>query len=138
MTTVIDTDALLGLFNPLDEHHARSKAFMERLKEQTCEIVILPTTLGEFALLATSRIILSRTRIAVQILSGPEFRLYEVNSALTEAAISTYYQQTSKKESLFDCFVMEAAKATQADCVFSFDHGYRKNHLRLIEDVVQL
>lgn len=137
MTTVIDTDALLGLFNPVDVHHRRTLVLMERLKERSCEIVILPTTLGEFALLATSRITLSRTQAAVQVLSSPDFRLYDVNTTLTEEAVRIYQAQTSKEESLFDCLVMAAAKASQADCIFSFDRGYRKNGFSLIEDMLQ-
>jgi hypothetical protein len=53
--------------------------------------------------------------------------VYPISDDITHNAVSFYKTQTSKKESLFDCYVMAAAKKLAADCIFSFDKGYVKN-----------
>ena len=134
MITVVDTDALLGLFIPQDVHHIHALELLERLVHLEAETLILPTTLSEFALLATSRIGMRQTKAAVDELTGTSFVTCDIAEADTKEALTLYKAQTSKEESLFDCYVMAVAKKLAADCIFSFDRGYRKNGHMLVED----
>lgn len=129
MKVIIDTDALLGIFNPADSHHSQTVTISKNLAEKNIDTEILTTTLGEFALLATSKIGLKPTQHAIKILSET-MTIIETTREITQAAISIYEKQTSKEESLFDCFIMAAAKLQKMDAVFSFDKGYKKtkNH----------
>jgi predicted nucleic acid-binding protein len=137
MTTAIDTDTLLGLFMPHDVHHKTVQQILDRLADQQCALVIPPTTLGEFALLASSRIGMNQTHAAVEILTSDHFQPFAITPNITYEAATLYRQQTSKEESLFDCFVMVTAKRLEADCIFSFDHGFTKNGFVLIEDFLE-
>ena len=64
--------------------------------------------------------------------------MLEIDHELTEDALDRFYHQTSKKESLFDCYVMAAASKYQVDAIFSFDQGYKKakNKFKLVEDIL--
>ncbi len=133
-TEVIDTDALLGLFFERDAHAAAAYRIMQQLAERNTTIIIPPTTLSEFALLASSKIGVQKTQEAVERLASKHFRTFTVTPQVTHEAVALYQKQTSKEESLFDCFVMVTAQHETADCIFSFDKGYTKNGFVLIED----
>lgn len=56
MIAIIDTDALLGLANPDDGLHERAKSVLDGLEKKGFEILISPTTLCEFEIIATIRL----------------------------------------------------------------------------------
>lgn len=138
MTTVIDTDALIGLIDRDDAHYAVTHQLAQRLVALHATSYILPTTLSEFAALVTRRIGRAQAQRVVTQLIQSEYFVLPMTDEVTQAAITLYQAQTSKEETLFDCYVMAAAKTIQADCIFSFDRGYRKNAFQLIEDVVRV
>lgn len=127
MNVIIDTDALLGLFNAKDALHRQSLTLAEKLLKNKANIFILPTTLAEFALLASSRVGLDQTQTAIKHLSDSDYLPVEISENITKEAVTSYLKQTSKEESLFDCYVMAGAKIVRADFIFSFDQGYKKN-----------
>ena len=127
MITVIDTDAWLAIVNPSDALHLKAKAVLKMLDAENAHLLLLPTTLAEFTTVATSKIGLERTKDVISILIGEgNHVLLEIDDVLTVKAVEVFLEQTSKKESLFDCFVMAAARKYKADCIFSFDKGYTK------------
>ncbi len=133
MKVIVDTDALIGLVDIGDALSARSNHVAHLLAEQRATIIILPTTLAEFALVATSKIGLAATKQTVEQI----MRSYvgaDITQDVVMQATDLYYQQTTKKNSLFDCFVMVGTKQSHADCIFSFDRGYKQNGFVLIED----
>jgi predicted nucleic acid-binding protein len=136
MVVIVDTDALLALFNPEDSLARLADTVAEKLAQTGAEFVILPTTLAEFALVASSRVGVTRTRAALEQIRAMCYRMVVVDLALTDEAMNWYKKQTSKEESLFDCFVMAAVGKIGAECVFSFDKGYKKNGLVLAGDYV--
>lgn len=136
MIAIVDTDALLGLFFQEDPHTEEVKALAEKLAEREVEYWVLTTTLGEFALLASSKIGVVQTKEALKQLREMSYGVVGVDDELMNEACELYYKQTSKEESLFDCCVMAAAKKVGADCIFSFDKGYKKNGFKLAEDMV--
>ena len=139
MITIIDTDAMLALINPTDALHKKAKALLGQLYAQNAHLFILPTTLSEFSLLSVSRFGLAKTKDVVRVWTeGVSQELLEIDDALTQAAVKLFFYQTSKKESMFDCFVMAAAQKYRADCIFSFDRGYQKtkNGLKLASDLL--
>lgn len=135
--TVVDTDALLALLIVADRHHNDARSILKALNKIGEEIALLPTTLAEFALVATYRIGRVKTQRAVEILARESYALLQIDEDLTLKAAQVYLQQTSKEESFFDCFVMAAAKDLHASCIFSFDQGYTKNGFLLAKDFLK-
>ncbi len=134
MNTIVDTDALLGIANPQDVHHFHAKEIFVQLEDRRAQIILLPTTLCEFSLLATSRIGMEKTKQVVMTLQGETYTILPVTESLIKEAFMMYQKQTSKEESLFDCYIMVAVRQFHTDCIFSFDQGYTKNGLVLAED----
>ena len=113
-------------------------ALLERFVKLQCDILILPTTLSEFALLSSSRIGLLQTQEAIETIPQSGYVIPAITDETTQSSVSLYTNQTSKEESLFDCFVMVAARKYRADCIFSFDKGYFKNGFVLIQEFFEL
>lgn len=137
MKVFIDTDALLGLVYHIDPHHRSATRILAELKTKNVDLLLLPTTLAEFSLMATSRIGMAKTKRAVSDFVRIYTILLPITEELTQGALNIYDRQTSKEESLFDCYIMAAATQYKADCIFSFDRGYIKNGFILIEDFLK-
>lgn len=137
MTTIVDTDVLIALVNQRDSLHNKAKLISQRLINYGAEFILLPTTLGEFATLSTIRIGLKPTKEAIRDIATSGYITVDITDELTNQAVTLYQNQTSKEESLFDCYVMVVAKRYRVDCIFSFDHGYAKNEFVLAEDFVK-
>ena len=132
MNAIVDTDVLLGLFNTNDANHLKAVALARVTLDRGINIFILPTTLCEFALLASSRIGAKQAQQAVSTLTTSDYLGIDINEEITKEAVTLYEQQTSKEESLFDCFIMIAAKKIKADFILSFDRGYVKRGFTLL------
>src|SRR3989337_389261 len=137
MITIIDTDALLGIFNPKDPHNKASVVLLDKLLQRDDEIFLLSTTLAEFALLASSRIGIRETKKSIKRIMASDYSTLNITEEVTAKAVELYFKQTSKEESLFDCYVMVAAWKISADYIFSFDKGYEKNGFVLAKDLLE-
>ena len=144
MNIIIDSDALLALINSKDSLHERAKALLIELHTQGAELILLPTTLSEFALIATNRVGQNQTKAVVEVWTErANHQVIEVDKELTSFAVKLFQKQTSKEESLFDCFVMAAASRYKYDAIFSFDKGYLKTinkdlKLKLVSDLFSI
>ncbi len=141
MNIIVDTDALLALINPPDSLHLKAKALLTAMFAQEVQLFLLPTTLSEFSLIAASRVGLNQTKAVVEVWTeGSNHQMIEIDKKLIDSAVKLFQKQTSKEESLFDCFIMAAAVRYEYDAIFSFDKGYLKNinaglKLKLVSDL---
>jgi predicted nucleic acid-binding protein len=115
---MVDTDVLIALADEMDLLHQRALTVSRLLERQGAQLLISPTTLTEFSLVALKRLGLDVIRRSIKDLI---------------AATELFNDQSSKDESLCDCFVMALTKRTGARCIFSFDQGYPKNNFMLVE-----
>ena len=96
-------------------------------------VLLLPTTLTEFAAVAARELGLPQAQKAVHVLLN-RYTLLDVDEVLAREAVAFYDKQTSKKNTLFDCYVMAMAVRAGADCIFAFDAGYTHNNFVLAKD----
>src|SRR3989304_6154127 len=101
MNVILDTDALLGLFNIKDSHHSKALKLIEKCVDRGINIFILSTTLSEFALISSYRIGFEQTKRAVVNIVSSDYLSLDITSDLTKEAVNLYENQTSKEESLF-------------------------------------
>jgi predicted nucleic acid-binding protein len=135
MTTIVDTDTLIGLTIEADPLHERVARLYINVPHDTT-FYLLSDTLSEFATLSTIKIGIDATqRVVSDIVKSHKLITLSPEHAL--AAVELYQRQTTKENSLFDCSVMVAAGAYEADCIFSFDRGYTQNGLELLEDYLR-
>jgi predicted nucleic acid-binding protein len=135
MTTIVDTDAIFALSNRADALHARAKRILERAEQPT--LILSPTTIVEVSFTATKKLGLQRAKQVIQAITSGSMRMEMIQEHDVQSATQFFYQQRTKAESLCDCFVMALAKRMQADCIFSFDQGYKKNGFVLIEEFLE-
>ncbi len=133
MTTVIDSDILIGLFVPSDSLHELATRLQLECQAREATIYLPTAILAEFATVASHKIGLAYTQQAVAVLEQG-YNLVDVDAALMHDAIVRYHKQTTKKNSLFDCIVMATAHKLSVDCVFACDGGYKQNGFMLIEE----
>ena len=138
MISIVDTDALVGLFDKNDALHRRSKRLINSLAEENIDTALLPTTLGEFVTLATIKMGRMQTQNATNELIHSNVIHLEMTTELTQDAIGLYLSQKSKEESLFDCYNMIAARKNLVECILSFDKGYTKNGFVLAGEFVKI
>lgn len=137
MISIVDTDALFALSNIEDALHVRANHIASSLFELGSELGLLPTVLGECAGLTATRFGKPWAQQAIDhIIQIPYFHV-DVGEKMTSQALSFYRKQTSKRNTVFDCFVMSAAETYKAVCIFSFDRGYTKNGFVLAEDFIK-
>src|SRR6266496_1261903 len=136
MWVVIDTDALLAIADVHDALHQRAMVLAKKLSALNANVLLSPTTLAEFAMVATHHIGFHQAKKAVDTLYTT-YSLFQLDAVINNGAIQTYRQQTSKHNTLFDCYVMSICGETQSDCIFSFDKGYTQNGFDLLEDYLK-
>src|SRR5437660_1652068 len=91
---IVDTDPLIGLFEPKDALHDRVISIFTKLLEENIDICILPTTLGEFVTLATIRIGREQTQKALKKIQEFDFLIQDISEDMAGDAIDLYLQQT--------------------------------------------
>src|SRR3712207_7022959 len=105
MTTIVDTDTLIGLVDPTDALHTRAKTVTQQFAQYEAAMYILPTTLTEFTQIAVDRLGFTQTQGTIAHFVQAGYNMVPITEKVTVGAITLYQAQTSKKESLFDCFV---------------------------------
>jgi predicted nucleic acid-binding protein len=138
MNTIVDTDALIGLFDITDAHNKEAQRILEELTRRGINTFILPTTIAEFAAASTGNVGMTKAQEATKKILYSGMTIIEADEDLTVQAVAIYLKQGSRKETLFDCFVMAAAKKLGITHIFSFDKGYKKqkNGFLLISDLL--
>src|SRR6266508_321884 len=68
MLVVLDTDALLAIADVNDALHLRATALAKKLSTMNANVLLSPTTLAEFAMVATHHIGFQQTKKAVDTL----------------------------------------------------------------------
>lgn len=134
MISIVDTDALIGLAKPNDALHERAVNTHNHLQTLATHIVVSPTTLAEFSLVALQRLGFHDMKRTLSVILAGDISVETINDVDTRAALILYEKQTTKDNSFCDCCVMVLAKRIHADCIFSFDRGYTKNGFVLAED----
>lgn len=137
MISIVDTDALIGLTSPTDPLHERSKNVAVFLRQREAHLIVSPTTLAEFSLVGLKRLGLKRMKSALASFMEGIVIVETIGSDHVRAARELLETQQSIDHSFCDCCIMVLAKQLNADCIFSFDHGYTKNGFTIAEDFIK-
>lgn len=136
---IVDSDALIGLIHKDDSLHKRCFGLSEFLSANGFTAVVpYPIVLEAATALAKDKTI-RRPDLAARLLKdhsllrGDDIEWAGVNKLVSKL----YNPRTSKQNSPFDYYLLAVAKLNDIDLVFSFDSFYRKQGLRLVEDIVK-
>lgn len=134
MTLIADTDFLIAQLISEDTNHQRAMHSHTRIAEGDfgdVKLLLLSATLGEFATIAIIKVGLQRAKDATKNYAQM-YSLVDLTPDMVDASVELFQKQTSKENSLFDCYVMTAATAFNADYILSFDKGYPQNGYTLL------
>ena|SRR5438093_450825 len=135
----VDTDAFVALAVENDANHTKALSLLNALR--TRPSVTFFTSNYVFAESVTvisqraSHVAALQYIDAMQSLENP-FLIERADDDIEDEAIRIFKQQTSKNISYVDCTNMAFMAHLQADAIFSFDGGYRKNRLTLVSDLL--
>lgn len=139
-TIIVDSDALIALFNKDDAHAEKAERLFEALHEQRARLIYPATTLVET--IDTLQRRLKKHENAAQIamlIAEAKFATESIETidghCLKEAVIFFKFSK-SNSSTLADGVVAAVAKKYKADAIFSFDGWYKKQGFTLVTDLL--
>ena len=136
---VVDSDALIALFNKDDTNIKQAESFLEKLYDEKARLIYPATTLVETV--DTLQRKLKKHTEAVQIvkfIGNAQFAtesIEAVSGIYLKEAVKFFEQRTSHRNTLADSIVAAIAKKHNADAIFSFDGWYKKLGFKLVADL---
>ena len=133
-----DADAIIALVNEEDTNHQQAVKISEILIEKNA-IVITPVTAVIEAITALKRVV-NRPDLVRFIVGGcmvGNISTIDVPADILPEAIEFFNPDGSKQDTMFDAVVAAMAKRHNAKAIFSFDHGYRKTGILLVEEFIK-
>lgn len=137
---IVDSDAIIALFNPEDSNYSKAQTLFESFYEQKTRLVYPATTLVETVDTIQRR--LKKYAISVQIaqlIASSEIATESVepiDGVYLKEAVKYFQQETSNRKTLADSVVVAVAKKLKADGIFSFDDWYQKLGYKLASELV--
>jgi predicted nucleic acid-binding protein len=136
-TIVVDTDAMIALFNPNDALASDASALLTTIGAAQATLVFPSTTIAETV--TTFQRKLNDKAAAARIVEGiraKDFIIEIVDQSIIDVASTLFDPQGSKQNTFFDAIVAAVAQKLNATAVFSFDKWYEKVGVKLVTTVV--
>lgn len=136
-TVIVDADALVAQAHPDDSNHQKALSIALHLKTVNARMVYPATAVCEAVTVLQHKLDSSATAYgSAVIFTDPSLQIVEINQATMSRAINNHFSpSTSKKNTLFDCIVLDAAEQYEADAIFSFDHFYKSKGYKLASEL---
>ncbi|MBI2338505.1 PIN domain-containing protein [Candidatus Daviesbacteria bacterium] len=127
-----DADALIALAVARDANHKKAVEINNHLTKQNITIVfpntaILEATTSLYRVLNLSE---AAQRINDQYLQG-DITVEYIDEKIQHRAGKIFQESKSKKNTIFDAVVAATAEKLGTDLIFSFDHFYKSQGLKL-------
>lgn len=136
---IVDSDAIIGLLNETDSLHNRCLKISLYLEKNNITTVIpYPIVLEAATALAKDKTI--RRPDLAKLLLEKYASVKDDGLEITDVPFRVaelYNPVTSKKNTPFDFYVLACAQKNGITTIFSFDSFYRKNGLKLIEQLIE-
>lgn len=139
-TLIVDTDALIALFNKDDSNFSKAKVLFESFYEQKTRLIYPSTALVET--IDTIQRRLKKYEVAkqlAQLILSSDLTVESVepiNGNYLKAAVKYFEAEGSNRKTLADAVVVAVAKKLNADGIFSFDEWYQKLGYKLAAELV--
>ena len=137
-TLVVDSDALIALFNTDDSNFSKAEALFNKLYEQKVRLIYPSTALVETVDTIQRR--LKKYEVAkqvVQLISSAEFAVESVESidgGYLKEAVKYFKLESVNRKTLADAIIVAVANKNNADGIFSFDEWYKKLGYKIADD----
>lgn len=134
---VIDADAIVAQAHPRDTNHAKAIQISQRLKEINAHIIYPATAICEAITVLQHKLTSTATAYGTAVIfTDLSLQIAEIDQRTIIHAVNNFFKPTaSKRNTLFDCIVLDIAQAYKADAIFSFDQFYKKRGFKSAQDL---
>lgn len=134
---LIDSDIFVAINKSGDSNHQKAKKILENLLTQIVCFVTTNYIFSETITVLSQKVGHAEAIKFISDVKSPQsdIEVYQVSPEEEEEAIEIFKKQTSKNTSFVDCINMAALKSNKWDVIFSFDSIYKKNGLRMAEEL---
>jgi len=135
---VVDSDAIFAIYNPDDPLNTRATKTFQQLIENEFQLVYPTSVLFEsISLFQRVSPKPAVTALLIDMIKNEELLIHVINIELLKESTDIFKPAGSKKNTLIDCSVVAVAKKIKAAGVFSYDSFYKKQGLKLAEDLIE-
>lgn len=134
---VVDADAIIAQAHPQDSNHVKALRIAKDLRDANAQMIYPAMAICEAVTVLQHKLSSTATTYGTAVIfTDPHLQIEEVNQKTITRSINNYFKQdTGKKNTLFDCLVLDTADRHQADAIFSFDHFYKTKGFKLAQDL---
>lgn len=138
-TIVVDADAIVSQAHPNDSNHDVSAKITKKLIEKEARFIYPITAITEAVTVLQHKLDSTATAYGTATsFTNPDIEVAEIDQTLYANAVKNYLKpEGSKKDTVFDCIVLEVANKYNADAIFSFDNFYKKHGFKLAKDLIK-
>jgi len=134
---VVDSDSIYALYNPNDPLHSKATLTFKQLIVQDFKLIYPVSVLFEIISLF-QRVLPAPTvtaKFREMVIRG-DLATWVIDAETLKKSAEVFNPAGSKKNTIVDCSVVIVAKKIKAAGVFSYDGFYKKNGLKLAEDLI--
>lgn len=124
--TLVDADAFVGRFYPMDAHHSHSLELFARFEKERRILVTTNLVVAEVATVLSHR---KGQELAVKFLDmidNSQIPIIHLDEQLHQRALDTFRDQTARGTSVTDCANVAVMDYFNIPEIFSFDRVYAK------------
>jgi len=134
---VVDSDAIFALYNPNDPLNIKALKTFQKLLEQGYQM-IYPTSVL-FEVISLFQRVLPKptvTKKLIELIRSEQIPVFTIDTDTLKESAMLFDPAGSRKNTLIDCSVAVVARKMKAEGVFAYDEFYKKQGLKLAENLV--
>lgn len=133
---VVDADAIVAQAHPQDSNHKKAIETVNALKNLNAQLIYPASAICEAVTVLQHKLKSTATAYGTAVVfTDPNLQVAEVDQEVIRRAVDYFSPKTSKKNTLFDCIVLDTAERYKTDAIFSFDHFYKSKGFKLVNDL---
>lgn len=133
---LLDSDGIISQIKTEDANNFLAQEISAKIKDKNALIFIAATTWAE--VVTTLQRKYNNRKLAEGLndwLKMSEVEIISVDGELISLAFKIFLSSQSKQNTFFDAINIAVAKKYQIDAIFSFDSWYKKQGVRLAQDL---
>ena len=134
---VVDSDSIFAIYKPNDPLNTKATNTFQQLITQGFRL-IYPTSVIFEVISLFQRVLPTPTVTTklIDMIKNDQFLTHTVDNDILKESAALFNPVGSKKNTLIDCSVVVIAKKIKAG-VFAYDSFYKKQGLKLAEDLIE-
>ncbi len=127
LIVVGDTDGLIAILHEEDANHKKAVETVVKLLQHDAQTVFPLTTITETITMLKRK--LNKPDLAAEVveqITGGKLSIENVDTDMLNEALKVFDPKSSKKNTLFDAFVVATAEKLGTKVIFSTDNWYTK------------